>query len=135
MTSVGDKLLPQEIRPTEVQLFRFSAATWNAHRIHYDAAYAVSEGYPDVLVQSHLHACYLTNYVIDWAGAGAQLRRIKWQNRSIATPRDVLTLSGRIVAVEKTDSAQVIEAELSTHREDGVLCVSAHVTIEVGGLK
>ena len=86
MTSVGDKLLPQEIRPTEVQLFRFSAATWNAHRIHYDTAYAASEGYPDVLVQSHLHACYLTNYVIDWAGAGAQLRRIQWQNRSIATP-------------------------------------------------
>ena len=29
-------------------LFRFSALTYNAHRIHYDHAYAATEGYPDL---------------------------------------------------------------------------------------
>ena len=29
-----------EYRPSRLQLFRFSAVTWNAHRIHYDEAYA-----------------------------------------------------------------------------------------------
>ena len=37
-------------------LFRFSALTYNAHRIHYDRAYAVAEGYPGLLVHGPLQA-------------------------------------------------------------------------------
>ena len=39
-----------------VVLFRFSALTYNAHRIHYDLAYAESEGYPDLVVHGPLQA-------------------------------------------------------------------------------
>lgn len=35
-------------------LFRFSALTYNAHRIHYDRAYAAEEGYPDLVVHGPL---------------------------------------------------------------------------------
>jgi len=54
--SVGERVF----EPTALQLFAFSASTWNGHRIHYDRDYArEQEGYPDILVQSHLHACFL----------------------------------------------------------------------------
>jgi 3-methylfumaryl-CoA hydratase len=39
-----------------VLLFRFSALTYNAHRIHYDAAYAAHEGYPGLVVHGPLQA-------------------------------------------------------------------------------
>jgi 3-methylfumaryl-CoA hydratase len=40
--------------PSPVNLFRFSAATFNAHRIHYDRAYATAEeGYPALVVHAH----------------------------------------------------------------------------------
>jgi 3-methylfumaryl-CoA hydratase len=39
-----------------VVLFRFSALTYNAHRIHYDAGYAAGEGYPDLVVHGPLQA-------------------------------------------------------------------------------
>jgi 3-methylfumaryl-CoA hydratase len=43
-----------------VMLFRFSAATWNAHRIHYDRGYAVDqEGYPGLVVHGPLLATLL----------------------------------------------------------------------------
>ncbi len=43
-------------------LFRYSALTFNAHRIHYDAAYAVEEeGYPALVVQGPLTATLLAN--------------------------------------------------------------------------
>ena len=35
-------------------LFRFSALTYNAHRIHYDRDYAAEEGYPDLVVHGPL---------------------------------------------------------------------------------
>jgi 3-methylfumaryl-CoA hydratase len=37
-------------------LFRFSALTYNAHRIHYDREYAAREGYPDLTVHGPLQA-------------------------------------------------------------------------------
>lgn len=44
-------------RADPVTLFRFSALTYNAHRIHYDAAYAREvEGYPDLVVHGPLLA-------------------------------------------------------------------------------
>lgn len=39
-----------------VLLFRFSALTYNAHRIHYDRDYAAREGYPDLVVHGPLQA-------------------------------------------------------------------------------
>jgi 3-methylfumaryl-CoA hydratase len=49
-------------RPREVDLFRFSAATFNSHRIHYDRAYAqIEEGYPDLVVHGPFTACKLAD--------------------------------------------------------------------------
>ncbi len=46
--------------PDPVLLFRYSAATFNAHRIHYDRDYAIAtEGYPDIVVQGPLSATLL----------------------------------------------------------------------------
>ncbi len=54
---------PDEVAPRlsetvtfgEVELFRFSALTFNAHRIHYDLPYATSvEGYPGTVVHGPL---------------------------------------------------------------------------------
>ena len=41
-------------------MFRYSAATWNSHRIHYDAEYATNvEGYPGLVVHGPLLATLL----------------------------------------------------------------------------
>lgn len=47
-------------QPREVDLFRFSAATFNSHRIHYDFRYAqVVEDYPNLVVQAPFTAAKL----------------------------------------------------------------------------
>lgn len=51
-----------------VLLFRFSALTYNAHRIHYDESYAREEGYPAVVVQGPLTALLLGELVRKTAG-------------------------------------------------------------------
>ncbi|MDP6787062.1 MAG: MaoC family dehydratase N-terminal domain-containing protein [Rhodospirillales bacterium] len=48
------------IRPDAVMLFRYSALTFNGHRIHYDRPYAVEcEGYPGLVVHGPLVATLL----------------------------------------------------------------------------
>jgi 3-methylfumaryl-CoA hydratase len=55
--------------PGPVDLFRFSAVTFNSHRIHYDAAYTVErEGYPGLLVHGPFTAAKLHGYARAKAG-------------------------------------------------------------------
>ena len=42
--TVGATIAELEVRPSTISLMRFSAVTWNPHRIHYDEAYAATEG-------------------------------------------------------------------------------------------
>lgn len=47
----------QEVEPTPVMLFRYSAVTFNGHRIHYDYPYVSGvEGYPGLVVHGPLIA-------------------------------------------------------------------------------
>lgn len=50
-------------------LFRFSALTFNAHRIHYDAAYAQEVGYGGVVVHGPLLAACLAEFAEEKLGA------------------------------------------------------------------
>lgn len=50
----------REIRPDPVLLFRYSAVTFNGHRIHYDHPYVTQvEGYPGLIVHGPLIATLL----------------------------------------------------------------------------
>lgn len=53
------------VTPDPVLLFRFSALTFNAHRIHYDRDYAMkAEGYPGLVVQGPLTAMLLMDHYL-----------------------------------------------------------------------
>ncbi len=49
------------VEATALLLFRFSAFTFNGHRIHYDLAHAEEEGYPGLLVHGPLQAALMLN--------------------------------------------------------------------------
>lgn len=50
----------REIQPDDVLLFRYSALTFNSHRIHYDRRFATeTEGYPGLVVHGPLIATLL----------------------------------------------------------------------------
>lgn len=129
--TVGTEIKPYCIRPSTIQLFRFSAATWNAHRIHYDQEYARSEGYPNVLVQSHLHGCFLSNAVMEWIGEKATLRAFRWENRKLAVVGDYLTVTGRVTAIKDEPGGRVIEVDLEERNQRGELCAPGRAVLDL----
>jgi 3-methylfumaryl-CoA hydratase len=64
-----------------VVLFRFSALTYNAHRIHYDSAYAAEEGYPDLVVHGPLQALLMGELI---RRGGASMRGQEFAYRLVA---------------------------------------------------
>lgn len=98
--AVGDELPPLSVEPCRPQLFRYSATTWNAHRIHYDPEHAKAEGHPDVLVQAHLHGAFVQRLLMDWLGTDGRLTELSWQNVGRAVPEEELAVGARVTAVE-----------------------------------
>jgi 3-methylfumaryl-CoA hydratase len=57
-----DEAFSREIAPDPVLLFRYSALTFNSHRIHYDRSYVTEvEGYPGLIVHGPLIATLLVD--------------------------------------------------------------------------
>ena len=59
----------RQMTPTSTLLFRYSALTFNGHRIHYDKPFCVeSEGYPGLVVHGPMQATLLCQYASDLQG-------------------------------------------------------------------
>ena len=70
-----------DIEADPTLLFRFSALTYNAHRIHYDRDYAMSEGHPDLLVHGPLQALLMTEAL---RRAGVSLQNLQFSYRLVS---------------------------------------------------
>jgi len=69
----------RRFQPDTMLLFRYSALTFNAHRIHYDQGFVREvEGYPDLLVHGPLTATLLQQFAVEH-GAGRQLARFDFR--------------------------------------------------------
>ncbi|MER5528672.1 acyl dehydratase [Streptomyces sp. NPDC002677] len=124
----GDRCPPQRYTHSSVQLFRFSAVSWNSHRIHYDAEFAASEGFPDVVVQSTLHGETLSRHALAWAGPGARLETVSWRNRTTAVAGEPLTWTATVRAAEGAR----VSLDVAVLKADGTPCVTGTVELALG---
>lgn len=104
-----------EVTVDRVTLFRFSAATFNAHRIHYDDAYARDvEGYPGLVVHGPLTALLL---------AGSATEHLAAEPTRFAFRATAPLFEGhRFFTVGELDGEA---ASLRAIRDDGVVAMSA----------
>ncbi|MGX9889520.1 acyl dehydratase [Streptomyces sp. NPDC002276] len=121
----GASCPPQRYTHSTVQLFRFSAVSWNSHRIHYDSAFAASEGFEDVVVQSTLHGETLTRYALAWAGPNSRLETVSWRNRTTAVAGEPLTWTATVRAVEGAR----VSLDVAVVKADGTPCVTGSVQL------
>lgn len=113
------------LTPDAVMLFRYSALTFNGHRIHYDHPYVTGdEGYSGLIV----HGPLLATLLVD-------LCRRNQTERPIAAidyraRRPVFT-DGRAITVEGTPDAAMASAQVRALDQDGRTAMTAEVTFDV----
>jgi hydroxyacyl-ACP dehydratase HTD2-like protein with hotdog domain len=96
----GDVLPPLRHTATPLQLFRYSAVTWNPHRIHFDERYAREEGHDRIALHSHLRAALALRCVTEGLGPEWQLAKVTYRLRKpVYAPAD-LAYTARIAAVD-----------------------------------
>lgn len=103
-------------------LFRYSALTFNGHRIHYDQTYARNEeGYPDLVVHGPLTATLLQQFALEH-GDGRRLARFDFRGVSPLFIDRPFSLEGR--------AAPDGGLELWARGAQGELAMSASATFE-----
>ncbi|MDF3139870.1 MULTISPECIES: hypothetical protein [unclassified Streptomyces] len=99
------------LRPDPALLFRFSALTANAHRIHYDALYCrEEEGYPGVVV----HGPLLALLMLELARRHAPDRRVRSLSYRLRRP----VFAGEHLVACGTPRGDRAELRIATHREE-----------------
>jgi 3-methylfumaryl-CoA hydratase len=99
-----------------VRLFRYSALTFNGHRIHFDREYCIAEGYPGLIVHGPLQASFLAELAKSIRG-GRPPRIFKYRALRPLFESGVLTLSAR-------ESAHGLDLWASGY--DGATTLKAH---------
>jgi 3-methylfumaryl-CoA hydratase len=108
-----------QVLPDPVLLFRFSALTGNAHRIHYDLPYArQQEGYPGLVVHGPLQAIWLIGHLQQELAIVPARFEYRAHRPAIA---------GRLLTLEGWREGALVR--LRTVDADGALCMSADATL------
>lgn len=120
---LGERIPTLTVTVDETQLFFFSAATYNGHRIHYDKEWARTvEGYDDVLVQGPLQAALLARAIGDWIGGRGRLVSFSVQNRAIAYPGELLSFGGEVTRKRLAENgAGLVDLDIAGRRDTTVL--------------
>jgi hydroxyacyl-ACP dehydratase HTD2-like protein with hotdog domain len=109
----GEALPERAFAPGSAELFLYSAIIWNAHRIHYDAAYVrEEEGYPGLLITGPLQGDWLCQAVTDWMGEDGTLERFEFSHRQPAYLGQTLTTGGRVLAKEAATGRVTLALEV-----------------------
>ena len=112
----------KKITTDPILLFRFSALTFNSHRIHYDRPWAMDvEGYPGLVVHGPLTTTLLIDFARDSAG-GRAIRGYSTQARAPLFDTAPFELRGRPKADGKG-------AELWAVTPEGTIAMSAEVEL------
>ena len=113
----GTAVWKKIVTPTEVMLFRYSALTFNGHRIHYDHPYVTqTEGYPGLVMNGGLTT--LLTYELAREHAKSPIRFISSRN---VRPM----FANRPISVCGEPSADGKSAKLWTQDDTGALTLSA----------
>ena len=109
----------RSVTPTSTMLFRYSALTFNGHRIHYDADYCREvEGYPNLVIHGPLVATLLAGYTEEVSGS--RLREFAYRCLSPALLGDSIALRA-----DPSEKRMALQAT----RDDGVECVRAEALV------
>jgi 3-methylfumaryl-CoA hydratase len=90
--SMPPPLHSKRFSPTSTTLFRYSALTFNGHRIHYDVDYCRDvEGYRNLVIHDPLNATLLAGYAQDVVGK--PIKQFRYRGLQPSVIGDELTLN------------------------------------------
>ena len=106
---------------TTAHLMRWSAATENWHKIHYDQKFTLEhERLPGLLINGSLKQQFLVQMLKAWAGPGGRVWKLSFQFRGMNVAGETLTAWAKVKSLSKQAAYGLVEFDIGIRNEKGV---------------
>jgi len=120
--NVGDDLTLLEKGPmSPAHIMRWSAASENWHRIHYDYPFGTGhDKNPGLLINGSWKQHLLAQMLDEWAGLDGWVAKITFQYRAMNIEWETLTAWGKVTNKYEKDGLGYIECETGIRNNNGL---------------
>lgn len=138
--SVGDEIPPLAKIATTQMLAKWAGASGDFVPLHYDDAFARSQGLSGVIIHGALQRQWLVQMLTNWIGSEGTLNKFSCQYRAVDYPRTMKTLTepqdgdtwwcrGRVTAKQMENTDHYIDCELRVENGRGEVITSGRATV------
>lgn len=122
----ADKLPVLKKTFTAVDLFAYGAATWDWHRMHYDAELARSKGFASPVIDGQMYGALFARAALEWAGPRGFIAKLSFKMKSMAFAGDTLVATGQVS--ELTGKTAILAQQLT---KDGKVVAEAMTEVRL----
>ena len=106
---------------TTAHLMRWSGATENWHKIHYDQQFTLEhERLPGLLINGSLKQQFLLDMLREWAGASGRVWKMSFQFRGMNVVGETLTCWAKVTSLEERGAYGLAGLEIGIRNERGI---------------
>ena len=100
LPSVGDPLPPLVRTIALPDMIAYAGATWDWHKLHYDADYLAAKQVPAPVVDGQVFGALLAEALQDWLGPGAFIRTLAFRFKNLVFAGETVRCEGEVTSVE-----------------------------------
>lgn len=116
--SVGDTVPILERTIGLTDMVAYAGATWDWHKLHYDAAYVAEKKLPGPIVDGQVYGALLVEMLQDWLGPQSFVHELEFTFRNLVFAGETLRCIGTVTSVNsdrlEVDMTVVVVAEDGT---------------------
>jgi acyl dehydratase len=131
--TVGQSLPVLVKHPTTRQLVMFAGAAEEFYELHYDKDFALSKGFPGVIVHGMLMGSFLGQLMTDWIGDDGSLKRFKVNYLASAYPGQDLSCKGVVTKKYTEDGENLVACDIWLENARGEKAVAGAAVASLPG--
>lgn len=126
---VGQSVPALERTLSQMRMVAYAGATWDWHRLHYEAAYCAARNLPGPVVDGQMMGALLAEMLIDWLGPRAFIRRLKFRLCAMVFAGERVRCEGEIVALSEESQRAIVTAAMRVRVGDRLVVEPASAEI------
>ena len=119
--NVGDTLPPLHFDIDMASLVMYAGATWDFHRMHYDADYAATVGLSGPVMDGQMVGALLARVLMQWGGENAFVKRLNYRQGAMVFIGEKLVIGGTVM--NKDPKLRLISFDLFVIKANGMSVV------------
>ena len=97
----GEPLPVLERTITLADMVAYAGATWDWHRLHYDASYVEAAGLPKPVVDGQMLGALMAEQILDALGPKAFITNLAFKFRSMVYAEDIVRVEAELTEVQE----------------------------------